>query len=48
LVWINEISTVRQDHYPNGGVKFSGIGREGIASAIAEMTEMKFMGIKLS
>jgi acyl-CoA reductase-like NAD-dependent aldehyde dehydrogenase len=47
-VWINEISTVRQDNYPYGGVKLSGIGREGIASSIAEMTEVKFMGIKLS
>lgn len=46
-VWINEISTVRQDNYPYGGVKLSGIGREGVASAIEEMTEVKFMGIKL-
>ncbi|MGG3471046.1 aldehyde dehydrogenase family protein [Neobacillus pocheonensis] len=47
-VWINEISTVRQDNYPYGGVKLSGIGREGVASAIEEMTDVKFMGIKLS
>lgn len=47
-VWINEISTVRQDNYPYGGIKMSGIGREGVASAIEEMTEVKFMGIKLS
>ena len=47
-VWINEISTVRQDNYPYGGVKLSGIGREGVASAILEMTEIKFMGIKLN
>ncbi|MGG5252311.1 aldehyde dehydrogenase family protein [Neobacillus sp. SM06] len=46
-VWINEISTVRQDNYPYGGVKLSGIGREGVASAVKEMTEVKFMGIKL-
>lgn len=46
-VWINEISTLRQDNYPYGGVKLSGIGREGVASAIEEMTEVKFMGIKL-
>lgn len=46
-VWINEISTVRQDNYPYGGVKMSGIGREGVASAIAEMTDVKFMRIKL-
>jgi len=47
-VWINEISTLRQDHYPYGGVKLSGIGREGVASAIEEMTEVKFLGIKLA
>lgn len=47
-VWINEISTMRQDHYPYGGVKLSGIGREGVASAIEEMTEVKFLGIKLA
>lgn len=46
-VWINEMSTYRQDNYPYGGVKMSGIGREGVKYAIEEMTEMKFIGIHL-
>jgi acyl-CoA reductase-like NAD-dependent aldehyde dehydrogenase len=46
-VWINDISTVRHDHYPYGGVKKSGFGLEGVAYAIQEMTELKFLGIKL-
>ncbi|MCD5323395.1 MULTISPECIES: aldehyde dehydrogenase family protein [Pontibacillus] len=47
-VWINEISTYRQDNHPYGGVKQSGIGREGVKYAIEDMTEMKFYGIKLT
>ncbi|MGM7719669.1 aldehyde dehydrogenase family protein [Metabacillus sp. Hm71] len=47
-VWINEISTYRQDNHPYGGVKQSGIGKEGIKYAIEDMTEMKFIGIKLT
>ncbi|OAS87917.1 aldehyde dehydrogenase family protein [Metabacillus litoralis] len=46
-VWINEISTYRQDNHPYGGVKQSGIGKEGIKYAIEDMTEMKFIGMKL-
>ncbi|MDC3424468.1 aldehyde dehydrogenase family protein [Aquibacillus sp. 3ASR75-11] len=46
-VWINEISTYRQDNHPYGGVKQSGIGREGVKYAVEDMTEMKFIGIKL-
>ncbi|MCP3029303.1 aldehyde dehydrogenase family protein [Halobacillus sp. A5] len=47
-VWINEISTYRQDNHPYGGVKQSGIGREGVKYAIDDMTELKFIGIKLN
>lgn len=46
-VWINQASTVRYDHIPYGGVKQSGIGREGVKYAIEEMTEVKFIGINL-
>ncbi|AQQ55450.1 aldehyde dehydrogenase family protein [Planococcus lenghuensis] len=46
-VWINESSTYRQDNYPYGGVKQSGIGREGVKYAVEEMLELKFIGIKL-
>lgn len=46
-VWINETSTYRQDNYPYGGVKLSGVGKEGVKYAIDDMTEIKFIGIKL-
>ncbi|MFC7063625.1 aldehyde dehydrogenase family protein [Halobacillus seohaensis] len=46
-VWINEISTYRQDNHPYGGVKQSGIGREGVKYATEDMTELKFIGINL-
>ncbi|WP_245732802.1 aldehyde dehydrogenase family protein [Salinibacillus kushneri] len=46
-VWINEISTYRQDNIPYGGVKQSGFGREGVKYAIEDMTELKFIGLKL-
>ncbi|MFD1362683.1 aldehyde dehydrogenase family protein [Lentibacillus salinarum] len=46
-VWINEISTYRQDNHPYGGVKQSGVGREGVKYAVDDMTETKFIGLKL-
>lgn len=46
-VWINEASIRRYDHIPYGGVKRSGIGKEGVHYAVEEMTELKFIGIKL-
>ncbi|MEK3936010.1 aldehyde dehydrogenase family protein [Sporosarcina sp. FSL W7-1349] len=46
-VWINETSTYRQDNYPYGGIKNSGVGREGVKYAMEDMTEIKFVGIKL-
>lgn len=46
-VWINEISTYRQDNHPYGGVKQSGIGKEGVKYAVEGMTEMKFIGFNL-
>lgn len=46
-VWINEASVRRYDHIPYGGVKNSGIGKEGIKYAIDDMTDVKFIGIKL-
>jgi glyceraldehyde-3-phosphate dehydrogenase (NADP+) len=42
-IMINDGSTFRVDHMPYGGVKQSGFGREGLRSAIAEMTEMKLV-----
>lgn len=42
-VLINDIPTYRVDHMPYGGMKQSGMGREGIKYAIEEMTEMKLV-----
>jgi acyl-CoA reductase-like NAD-dependent aldehyde dehydrogenase len=45
---VNDVSTFRVDHMPYGGVKGSGIGREGPRYAIEEMTEMKLMVLNLA
>ena len=45
-VMINEVSTFRVDFMPYGGVKGSGMGREGLKYAIAEMTELKMITIR--
>jgi acyl-CoA reductase-like NAD-dependent aldehyde dehydrogenase len=42
-VLINDIPTFRVDNMPYGGVKESGIGREGVKYAIEEMTEKKLV-----
>ncbi|MGG3469491.1 aldehyde dehydrogenase family protein [Neobacillus pocheonensis] len=42
-VLINDIPTFRVDHMPYGGVKESGVGREGVKYAIEEMTEKKLV-----
>ena len=44
-VLANEIPTFRADHMPYGGVKESGLGREGVRYAIQEMTELKLLVI---
>ena len=44
-VMINDIPTFRVDHMPYGGVKQSGVGREGLKYAVEEMTEMKLIVI---
>jgi len=43
---LNDVPTVRADAQPYGGVKDSGLGREGILSAMDEMTEKKVLLIK--
>ena len=47
-VMINEIPTFRVDQMPYGGIKLSGIGREGARYAIEEMTEMKTVMFNLN
>jgi acyl-CoA reductase-like NAD-dependent aldehyde dehydrogenase len=44
-VMINDIPTFRVDQMPYGGVKESGVGREGLKYAVAEMTELKLIVI---
>jgi acyl-CoA reductase-like NAD-dependent aldehyde dehydrogenase len=40
---INDVSSFRIDHMPYGGVKQSGLGREGLRYAIEEMSELKLL-----
>jgi glyceraldehyde-3-phosphate dehydrogenase (NADP+) len=47
-VLANEIPTFRADHMPYGGVKDSGLGREGVRYAIEEMTELKLLVLNLT
>ncbi|HEX5499320.1 MAG TPA: aldehyde dehydrogenase family protein [Thermomicrobiales bacterium] len=42
-VIINDIPTYRIDHMPYGGVKASGLSREGLRYAIEDMTEPRLM-----
>ena len=46
-VWINEVSVRRYDHIPYGGVKQSGLGKEGVRYAIEGMSDVKFIGVKI-
>lgn len=39
----NDVSGFRVDHMPYGGVKASGLGREGVRYAIEEMTELRLL-----
>ncbi len=45
-VLVNEIPTFRADHMPYGGVKDSGLGREGVRYTIQELTEPKLLIVK--
>lgn len=40
---VNDVPTFRVDHMPYGGIKSSGIGREGIKYTMKEMLEPKLM-----
>ena len=47
-VIINDYPTFRVDNMPYGGVKNSGMGREGVKYAIEDMTELKLLVLNLS
>ncbi|MBN1971970.1 MAG: aldehyde dehydrogenase family protein [Candidatus Delongbacteria bacterium] len=44
-VVVNDVPTFRSDNQPYGGVKQSGVGREGVKYAIEEMTELKILSL---
>jgi len=46
-VIVNDFPTLRIDNYPYGGVKDSGLGREGVRYGIEEMTETRALVIDL-
>ena len=47
-VIINDYPTLRVDNFPYGGVKDSGLGREGVRFAAEDMTELKALVLNLN
>jgi acyl-CoA reductase-like NAD-dependent aldehyde dehydrogenase len=47
-VVVGDVPTFRIDHMPYGGIKESGLGREGLRYAIEEMTEPKLLVMNLA
>lgn len=47
-VVINDYPSFRVENMPYGGVKDSGVGKEGVRYAIEEMTELKLMVVNLN
>lgn len=45
-VVINDVPSFRVDNMPYGGVKDSGLGREGVRYAIEDMTELRLMVVR--
>ena len=47
-VVVNDYPSFRVENMPYGGVKDSGVGKEGLKYAIEEMTELKLMVVSLN
>lgn len=45
-VVINDVPSIRVDAEPYGGVKDSGVGKEGVRYAMEDMTEIRTLLIK--
>ncbi|WP_133479054.1 aldehyde dehydrogenase family protein [Cognatilysobacter segetis] len=45
-VVVGDVPSVRVDNMPYGGVKDSGVGREGVRSTIEEMTEVRLLVVR--
>jgi acyl-CoA reductase-like NAD-dependent aldehyde dehydrogenase len=45
-VIINDVPSYRADHMPYGGVRPSGLGREGLKYAIEELTDIRMIAIQ--
>lgn len=45
-VLIGDVPSWRVDHMPYGGVKASGLGREGVRFAMEEMTEIRLLAVR--
>ena len=45
-VIIGDVPSWRVDNMPYGGVKESGLGREGVRYAIEDMTEIRLLAIR--
>ncbi len=45
-VIVNDVPSFRVDHMPYGGVKDSGLGREGVRSAIEHLTEPRLLVVR--
>ena len=46
-VILNDVPTFRADHMPYGGVRRSGLGREGVRYAVEEMTNVRMVVLRL-